>query len=58
MDKPSFAIHPVANRELEKEMVNRLNNLTKPMGSLGRLEEFALRYCLCRGKARPPESPG
>jgi nicotinate-nucleotide--dimethylbenzimidazole phosphoribosyltransferase len=41
----------VANRELEKEVVNRLNNLTKPLGSLGRLEEFALRYCLCRGSA-------
>jgi nicotinate-nucleotide--dimethylbenzimidazole phosphoribosyltransferase len=51
VDKPSFAIHPVANRELEKEVVNRLNNLTKPLGSLGRLEEFALRYCLCRGSA-------
>ena len=50
MDKPSFAIPPVANKNLEKEIVDRLNNLTKPIGSLGRLEEFALRYCLCRGK--------
>jgi nicotinate-nucleotide--dimethylbenzimidazole phosphoribosyltransferase len=51
VDKPIFAIPPVANRHLEKEIVNRLNSLTKPIGSLGRLEEFALRYCLCRGKA-------
>jgi nicotinate-nucleotide--dimethylbenzimidazole phosphoribosyltransferase len=51
VDKPSFAIHPMANKNLEKEIVERLNNLTKPPGSLGRLEEFALRYCLCRGKA-------
>jgi len=51
VDKPSFAISPVANEDLEKEIVNRLNNLTKPIGSLGRLEEFALRYCLCRGNA-------
>jgi nicotinate-nucleotide--dimethylbenzimidazole phosphoribosyltransferase len=26
-----------------------LNELTKPVGSLGRLEEFALQYCLCKG---------
>jgi nicotinate-nucleotide--dimethylbenzimidazole phosphoribosyltransferase len=51
VDKPSFALHPVANTNLEKEIVDRLNNLTKPTGSLGRLEEFALRYCLCRGNA-------
>jgi nicotinate-nucleotide--dimethylbenzimidazole phosphoribosyltransferase len=51
VDKQSFAIQPVANKNLEKEIVDRLNNLTKPIGSLGRLEEFALRYCLCRGEA-------
>jgi nicotinate-nucleotide--dimethylbenzimidazole phosphoribosyltransferase len=50
MDKPSFTIPPAANKDLEKEIVSRLNNLTKPIGSLGRLEEFALRYCLCKGK--------
>jgi len=51
VDKPGFAIPPVANRHLEKEIVTRLNILTKPIGSLGRLEEFALRYCLCKGRA-------
>jgi nicotinate-nucleotide--dimethylbenzimidazole phosphoribosyltransferase len=51
VDNPYFAIHPVANKGLEKEVVDRLNNLTKPIGSLGRLEEFVLRYCLCRGTA-------
>jgi nicotinate-nucleotide--dimethylbenzimidazole phosphoribosyltransferase len=51
VDEPSFDIHPVADKTLEKEIVDRLNSLTKPAGSLGRLEEFALRYCLCRGKA-------
>jgi len=51
VDKPSFAIHPVADAALEGEILDRLNNLTKPIGSLGRLEEFALRYCLCRGSA-------
>jgi nicotinate-nucleotide--dimethylbenzimidazole phosphoribosyltransferase len=56
VDKPSFAVPPVTNKHLEKEVVDRLNNLTKPIGSLGRLEEFALRYCLCRGKAHAPLS--
>jgi nicotinate-nucleotide--dimethylbenzimidazole phosphoribosyltransferase len=51
VDKPDFSIQPVANEALEKEIVDHLNNLTKPTGSLGRLEEFALRFCLCRGKA-------
>ncbi len=51
MDKPCFAIHPAADKDIEKEVVDRLNNLTKPIGSLGRLEEFVLRYCLCRGTA-------
>jgi nicotinate-nucleotide--dimethylbenzimidazole phosphoribosyltransferase len=31
----------------------RLDDLTKPQGSLGRLEELARRYCLITGKDRP-----
>ena len=31
----------------------RLDDLTKPQGSLGRLEELALRYCLITGKDKP-----
>ena len=30
-----------------------LDNLTKPRGSLGRLEEFAARYCMITGSMRP-----
>lgn len=51
MYRPGVVVHPEANKDLEKEIVDRLNNLTKPIGSLGRLEEFVLRYCLCRGSA-------
>jgi nicotinate-nucleotide--dimethylbenzimidazole phosphoribosyltransferase len=51
MDKSNVIISPVANTPLEKEIRDRLDNLTKPIGSLGRLEEFVLRYCLCRGSA-------
>jgi nicotinate-nucleotide--dimethylbenzimidazole phosphoribosyltransferase len=32
---------------------SRLDNLTKPQGSLGRLEELARRYCLITGKDKP-----
>ena len=41
-------IRPVANAKLEGEVRTHLDQLTKPPGSLGRLEEFALQYCLCR----------
>jgi nicotinate-nucleotide--dimethylbenzimidazole phosphoribosyltransferase len=36
---------------LEKKIKEHLDDLTKPPGSLGRLEEFVLQYCLCRGDA-------
>jgi nicotinate-nucleotide--dimethylbenzimidazole phosphoribosyltransferase len=49
MDHKKWAVPPLRDASLEREIVNRLNNLTKPVGSLGRLEEFVLRYCLCRG---------
>jgi nicotinate-nucleotide--dimethylbenzimidazole phosphoribosyltransferase len=50
MDHKKWAVPPARDASLEGKIVNRLNNLTKPVGSLGRLEEFALRYCLCRGR--------
>ncbi|MDA8099865.1 MAG: nicotinate-nucleotide--dimethylbenzimidazole phosphoribosyltransferase [Nitrospiraceae bacterium] len=31
----------------------QLDDLTKPQGSLGRLEELAMRYCLITGKDKP-----
>jgi nicotinate-nucleotide--dimethylbenzimidazole phosphoribosyltransferase len=38
---------------IREKIQSHLNNLTKPVGSLGRLEEFVLRYCLARGEERP-----
>jgi len=49
MNNPFFSIAPIENHDLEQRILSRLNNLTKPIGSLGRLEELALRYCLIRG---------
>jgi nicotinate-nucleotide--dimethylbenzimidazole phosphoribosyltransferase len=35
------------------EIQAQLDNLTKPQGSLGRLEELAKKYCLITGKNKP-----
>jgi nicotinate-nucleotide--dimethylbenzimidazole phosphoribosyltransferase len=46
------SVHP-ADRALVAAAQAHLDNLTKPPGSLGRLEELALRYCLATGTAKP-----
>lgn len=38
-----FTIAPIACPELEQAAREKIDNLTKPKGSLGRLEELALR---------------
>ncbi len=44
-----YEIAPIVKSgELGKKITAHLNDLTKPIGSLGRLEEFALQYCLCK----------
>ena len=47
------AIVDPVDPELERTVRRRLDSLTKPPGSLGRLEEIALWYCLARGEALP-----
>jgi nicotinate-nucleotide--dimethylbenzimidazole phosphoribosyltransferase len=39
--------------DLESRVQRRLDNLTKPPGSLGELEALAKRYCLLRGEYLP-----
>lgn len=39
--------------ELSRSIINRLNNLTKPVGSLGYLEEIAMKMGLIQGKVIP-----
>jgi len=46
------AIEPV-DRSLEAEVRAHLDDLTKPPGSLGRLEDAVVRYCLARGTVSP-----
>ncbi len=45
------AIPPVENADLSHAIRRRADSLTKPLGSLGRLEEVMLQYGLARGKA-------
>lgn len=46
------AVVPV-DHSLESEIRAHIDDLTKPRGSLGRMEEFALRYCLATGTCKP-----
>ncbi len=46
------AVEPIGE-ELYQTTQARLDNLTKPKGSLGRLEEFARRYVAITGKESP-----
>ena len=45
-------IRPVS-KAVEPAVRRHLDNLTKPPGSLGRLEELCIRYCLARNTDRP-----
>lgn len=45
-------IKPVS-ADLDEAIQAHINDLTKPPGSLGRLEEFALQYCRIRQSAKP-----
>lgn len=46
------SIKPV-DKSPEKSIQAHLDDLTKPRGSLGRLEEIAMRYCLITGTDKP-----
>mgnify|MGYP005843056991 CR=1 FL=1 len=44
------AIRPSGDQDLEREARRRWDNLTKPPGSPGRLEDVAVRYALAAGR--------
>lgn len=52
LEKTVSAIKPV-DSALQPVIQAHLDDLTKPRGSLGRLEEIAMRYCLATGTAKP-----
>lgn len=47
----------LVDRSLLPRIQARLDNLTKPQGSLGRLEDFAARYCLITDTLSPVLGP-
>src|SRR5580698_1538025 len=53
MSMNSISIEPIANPELERHIRARLDSLTKPPGSLGRLESLALQIGLIQQSAMP-----
>ncbi len=44
-------IHPTHDTELAAKIQHRLDHLTKPRGSLGRLEQIVMQYGLARGQS-------
>ena len=46
-------IRPVADAALERQIQNRLDSLTKPPGSLGRLESLAMQIGLVQASSAP-----
>ena len=48
-----FSIAPIACPELEQAAREKIDNLTKPKGSLGRLEELALQVCMIQQTLSP-----
>ena len=44
---------PYVDRQMEPEIISKIDNLTKPKGSLGRLEEIATRVCLIQKTLSP-----
>ncbi len=52
LEETLAGVRPV-ERGIESEVRAHLDDLTKPRGSLGRLEDLALRYCLVTGQVRP-----
>ena len=52
LDQTVAGIVPV-DRELAKDITGHLDNLTKPPGSLGRLEELVVQYCLAAHTKHP-----
>jgi nicotinate-nucleotide--dimethylbenzimidazole phosphoribosyltransferase len=52
LEKTLEKIRPL-DKSLEVEVQKRLDSLTKPQGSLGKLEELARRICLIQGKVPP-----
>ena len=52
VDEVLARIQPL-DQTISAQVQARLDRLTKPLGSLGRLEEMAVRYAMITGEVRP-----
>lgn len=52
LDNTLDRVHAL-DKTIEPGIQAHLDDLTKPQGALGRLEELAMQYCLVRGTAKP-----
>lgn len=48
-----FNIKPIHDPQFELEVIDKIDNLTKPKGSLGRLEELAKQICMIQHTLSP-----
>jgi len=53
MENMQFQILNVENPQLQQQIQDALNDLTKPPGSLGRLEELVMQYSMLKGSVKP-----
>jgi len=51
-EKTLHSIQPIDNK-LDKKIYNHLNSLTKPVGSLGKLENMAMKFCKITNTTEP-----
>ncbi len=52
LEQTLLNIQPI-NYKLKKDIQNHLDSLTKPLGSLGKLEEMAMKFCLITNTVKP-----
>ena len=57
-DLPSTPAVPALDAEAENAARARQGRLTKPPGSLGRLEDLSVWVAACQARARRTSSPG
>jgi nicotinate-nucleotide--dimethylbenzimidazole phosphoribosyltransferase len=55
--KQLFEVIPKVNKEMGRQVSEYINTLTKPLGSLGRLEELAIHLAEMKNEAFPSVTP-
>lgn len=53
METIQFQISTLENLQLQQQIQHALDDLTKPPGSLGRLEDLVMQYAMIKGSVKP-----